>query len=113
MRNALIFLFLSFILVGAMALAADESSTSAITVKASAKSSGVVTLLITKDAKSFQLSCNETMPSCVDLKKGNYRMLELPKNHGMYDCQDVRVFAESATSTDDDSKLGEYCLAAQ
>jgi len=112
MRNAIIF-FLALILVGAVAFATDDASTSAITVKGSQKNSGVITIQITKDSKAFELNCNQTMPSCTDLKKGNYRMLELPKNHGMYDCQDVRVFAESAASTDDDAKLGEYCLEAQ
>ena len=112
MRNAIIFLS-ALVLVGALAFAADEEATSAITVKGSQKSSGVITIQISKDSKNFELNCNQTMPSCVDLKKGTYRMLELPKNHGMYDCKDVRVFAESAASTDDDAKLGEYCLEAQ
>jgi len=113
MRNARIVLLLvaSVLLLGIIALAADDEATSLITVKSSAKSSGVVTLQIAKDTKTLELTCNLNMPSCVDLKKGNYRMLELPKNHGMYDCRDVRVFAESGTSTEDDDKLGEYCLA--
>ena len=113
MRKAFFFSLAVTIVFLLSAMAADEAATTVISVKGSQKSSGVITLQITKDSKSYELNCNESMPSCVDLKKGTYRMVELPKNHGMYDCQNVRVFAESAVSTDDDAKLGEYCLAAQ
>ncbi len=37
-------------------------------------------------------------------------MVELPKNFGMYECQDVEVYPESAVTEDKDQKLGEYCL---
>lgn len=113
MRTAIIFvLVLSFItLAVGTAIAADDSSTSVITVKNSYKNNGGIAVQITKDSKDFVLSCNESMPSCKDLKKGKYRMEVLPKNHGVYECTDVRVYAESASA--DDAELGEYCLDAQ
>ncbi len=113
MRKAILsLLLLSFIAVG-IAVAGDEASTSVITVKGSAKNTGVVTLEVTKDSKSYELTCNETMPSCAELKKGNYRMLELPKNRGVYECRNVRVYPESAANADDAAQLGEYCLVTQ
>ncbi len=110
MRNIFfLFLLLSVALfVCIPAIAQDETPATPITVKSVEKSSGVITLQITKESKNFELTCNEGMPSCTDLKKGTYKMVELPKNHGVYDCKNVRVFAESAG--EDDEKLGEYCI---
>lgn len=114
MRNVFLLLVLaSIVFFFGIAAAADENSTSLISVKGSDKASGVVTLQIAQGPKVYELTCNESMPSCADLKKGNYRMLVLPKNHGVYDCQDVRVFAESSTDPDNDEKLGEYCLVTK
>jgi hypothetical protein len=115
MRNVFIlFLLVSIVLLLATPLVADdENSTSLIAVKGSQKASGVITLQISQGTKSLELNCNEGMSGCADLKKGNYRMLVLPKNRGMYDCQNVRVFAESSTDPDNDEKLGEYCLAGK
>jgi len=111
--RAILLLLTSVFLLAIVVLAADDSSTSAITVKGSGKDGGVITLQITKDSKPFELTCNVGTSSCVELKKGNYRLLELPKNHGMYECRDVQVFPESGTGTEDEDKLGEYCLAAK
>ncbi|MGZ4814670.1 MAG: hypothetical protein ACXVZV_04645 [Terriglobales bacterium] len=110
-KSFILFLLLAAAVVfGAAAFAADEEATSTITVKSSEKSSGVVTLQITKESKAFELTCNEGMPSCADLKKGSYKMVELPKNHGIYECKDVRIYSDSSTASEDDDKLGEYCL---
>jgi hypothetical protein len=110
MRKAhFVFLLVVFSLViSAASVAADDVPTWVITVKSLEKNSGVITLQIVRDSKAFELTCNEGMPGCTDLKKGNYKMTELPKNHGVYDCNNVRVYAESAG--EDDEKLGEYCL---
>jgi|SRR3954468_18198456 hypothetical protein len=112
MRNiSIIFLLLALsLLFCSVAFAEDDSPASLITVKSSEKNSGVITLQVAKEAKTFELQCNDGMPSCTDLKKGNYKMTELPKNHGIYDCKNVRLYAESATGSEDDEKLGEYCL---
>ena len=110
MRNVLtVSVFLVFLLLpGMTALAQDEPTTSVIIVKNSETNSGVITLQISKESKSYELTCNDGLPGCTVLKKGTYRMLVLPKNRGMYDCQNVRIYAESAA--EDDEKLGEYCL---
>jgi len=112
MRNVLILfaLFAFAQMLGAAAFAGDDTPAALIAVKSSQKGSGVITLTVVKDSKTFELQCNEGMPGCSDLKKGNYKMVELPKNHGIYDCKNVRVYGESATGSDDDEKLGEYCM---
>jgi hypothetical protein len=43
------------------------------------------------------------------VKPGEYQMVRLPKNHGMYDCQNVDLYLQTA-DTETDDKLGEYCL---
>ena len=53
------------------------------------------------------------MSACTVLKKGDYTMVQLPENWGMYDCKDVEVYPQSAGSEPAKStKLGEYCLIA-
>ena len=114
MRNVFILLLLaSLVLLLGIVASADDNPTLPITVKSSDKGSGVITIQISQGAKSAELNCNENMSGCTELKKGNYKMLVLPKNRGMYDCQNVRIFAESSTDPDNDQKLGEYCLVAK
>lgn len=115
MRKLFILSFLSALVLGLgiVAVAADDNPASLVTVKSSDKNSGVVTLQIAKESKNLELTCNEGVSSCADLKKGNYKMVELPKNHGMYDCQNVDLYPESASGSEDDQKLGEYCLVTK
>lgn len=103
----------------AVPLFAQENSN--IAVKSVETSNGVliVTALKTPMAageqltepgkKTVELQCNKETSSCIALKPGNYLMVKLPPNRGMYDCVDVQVFA----SNDDPAKgkkIGEYCL---
>jgi len=114
MRKALILLSLaSIVLLLGNAVAADEDSTSVITVKNTQKTNGVITLQISQGSKAYELTCNEGMPSCADLKKGSYKMVELPKNHGIYECKNVRIYSDSSSASEDDEKLGEYCLVTK
>jgi hypothetical protein len=61
------------------------------------------------NGKAVELQCNQSSPSCASLKGGKYVAVLLPKNHGMYDCNNVDVYSETA-NPDNDEKLGEYCL---
>jgi hypothetical protein len=36
-------------------------------------------------------------------------MVTLPKNHGLYECQNVDLF-QGASDPDSGTKVGEYCL---
>jgi hypothetical protein len=94
-------------------VSAQEKSN--ITVRGSELNNGVVIMDVLKASKTYQLQCNQGAPGCTTLKNGNYQMLELPKNFGMYECRDVEVYPESAiapqpTAPDKSQKLGEYCL---
>jgi hypothetical protein len=37
-------------------------------------------------------------------------MVELPKNHGLYDCQNVDVYPDKAQETTTAQRIGEYCI---
>jgi len=114
-KTAILFLPLAlFIWLGAVPISAQEKSY--ITVKGSELNNGVVILDVVKTSKAYQLRCNQGAAGCTNLKNGNYLMVELPKNFGMYECRDVEVYPQSAatpdaTPPDKDKKLGEYCLA--
>jgi hypothetical protein len=80
-----------------------------VTVKSSQVTSGVVLVTVSENGKSFDLQCNEGHAFCKAVKPGEYQMVRLPKNHGMYDCQNVDLYLQTA-DTENDEKLGEYCL---
>jgi hypothetical protein len=94
------------LLLAAFAIAQEKS---VLTVKDSTVATGVVLVEGQSAGKSIELQCNQGSAECVPLKKGNYVMMMLPKNHGMYDCQNVDIYPESADPENTD-KLGEYCL---
>jgi hypothetical protein len=99
-----------FLLVSAIMVLAQEQSN--ITVKESSTSSGVVIVSGDMEGKSFELQCNVSSPSCQALKPGKYQMVQLPKNHGMYDCQNADVF-EIGKDPSTDQRLAEYCLTVK
>jgi len=109
-----LFLLLTlFQVFGTVQVSAQERSY--ITVRGSELNNGVLILDVLKASKAFQLQCNQGWTGCTNLKNGNYLMVELPKNFGMYECRDVEVYAQSTAAPDSappdrDKKLGEYCL---
>lgn len=96
-----------FVLLAAVILVAQEKST--IVVKDTGIYSGVVVVTASTAGKNIELQCNQTSSSCMPLKSGNYVMVVLPKNHGMYDCQNADIYAGDADPANT-QKLGEYCL---
>ena len=109
MKKAIILL----VLLVAVQLVAQDKST--ITVKKSDITNGVVIVTITLGASqgqakaSVQLNCNKDAEACKAPEAGTYLMIRLPKNWGMYDCQNVDLYpsgADPATA----EKIGEYCL---
>jgi hypothetical protein len=96
-----------FILLAAVMLWAETKT--AVTVKSSQVTSGVVLVTVSENGKSFDLQCNDGHPFCQAVKPGEYQMVRLPKNRGMYDCQNVDLYLQTA-DTETDDKLGEYCL---
>jgi hypothetical protein len=103
MKRGLILL----LLLAAAALLAQEKSQ--ITVKETTVSTGVVIVTANAAGKPVELQCNQSMSACTVLKPGDYWMVRLPKNHGMYDCANVDLFPKSA-DPETSEKIGEYCL---
>jgi hypothetical protein len=104
MKKALILLA---VLVAVVVLAQQQSSP--IVVKEATIATGVVIVTADFGGKSVELQCTQSMPACVSLKNGKYTMVQLPKNHGMYDCQNVDVFQDGADLATA-QRIGEYCL---
>ena len=80
-----------------------------VTVKSTEKNNGVVFVTIKDGGKTVDLNCNEGFPQCNTPKTGEYWMVKLPKNRGVYECQTVDLFPSDA-EPGDDNKVGEYCL---
>lgn len=93
-------------LVSVVLWAQDKSP---VTVKRSQVTSGVVLITISEHGKTLDLQCNDGHAYCMPVKPGEYQMVRLAKNRGMYDCQNVDLYAATA-DTQQDEKLGEYCL---
>ncbi|MGA2687039.1 MAG: hypothetical protein ABSE85_03110 [Candidatus Korobacteraceae bacterium] len=109
MKKAVILLVL---LIAVQLIAQDRST---ISVKKSEITNGVVIVTVAQGATqgqakaSVQLNCNKDAEACKAPEAGTYLMIRLPKNWGMYDCQNVDLYpsgADPATA----EKIGEYCL---
>ena len=94
-------------LAAAQALAQDKTP---VKVKSSEVVTGVVIVHVQKGAKSLDLQCNQGATTCKSLPSGNYLMLELPENNGMYDCKNVEMYRGDQAKPDEAEKLGDYCL---
>jgi hypothetical protein len=80
-----------------------------VTVKKTDNVSGIILVTGTENGKQIEFQCTEQQAFCTAVKAGEYQLVRLPKNHGMYDCQNVDLFSSTA-DVDNDQKLGEYCL---
>lgn len=104
MKKALILLI---ILVAVVVLAQEK--TSSMVVKEATVATGVIIVTADLGGKSVELQCTQGMSACVSLKNGKYVVVQLPKNRGMYDCQNVEVYAEGA-NPETAQRIGAYCL---
>ena len=104
---------IALLFLAATVAAAQDKST--VTVKSSETASGVVIVNVLQPATadqakaSFELHCNKGAAFCTTPEVGNYVMVRLPKNWGMYDCANVDLYAEGANPATD-QKIGEYCI---
>jgi len=80
-----------------------------VKVKGSVVVTGVVIVHVVKNGKPLDLQCNEGVSSCTVLPSGDYLMLELPENHGMYDCKNVEMYRADQDKPEDEA-IGAYCL---
>jgi hypothetical protein len=98
----------AFVLLAAQQAFAQERTP--VKVKSSELVTGVVIVHVQKGAKSLDLQCNEGEGTCKALQSGNYLMVELPKNYGMYDCKNVEIYRGDQDKPEAAEKIGEYCL---
>ena len=102
-------IFLLAIVLCGMSLVAQETSRT-ITVKNSETNTGVLIIKAQDSKGPLQLQCNQGMPDCTALKGGTYEMVQLPKNHGLYDCANVEIYAQAKEISVPGKLIGEYCL---
>jgi hypothetical protein len=101
---------LLIILCALLAMSAQEQFESQkITVKGKEVNNGVVILTVQNGRNSFDLQCNKDLAGCAVLEPGEYMMVRLPKNRGLYDCANAEVYRQSSNPEAED-KLGQYCL---
>ncbi len=87
----------------------DEPKREMIIVKSAENSPGVIILIGRGEKTAIELQCTKTVVGCANLKPGEYLMLRLPKNRGVYDCMNVRVYEKDA-DPDNAEHLGAYCV---
>ena len=99
--------------IGAVVLLEQPSGAQqrlSVKVKNSEIVTGVVIVHVQKGAQTLDLQCNEGANSCAALPTGNYLMVQLSKNYGMYDCQNIEIFRGDLEKPDAAQKAGSYCL---
>jgi hypothetical protein len=80
-----------------------------VKVKDSVVVTGVVIVHVLKAGKPLELQCNEGATGCKVLTSGDYLMLQLPENHGLYDCKNVEMYRPDQDKPEDEA-IGSYCL---
>jgi hypothetical protein len=97
------------VLILGAAISAAAQQTSVITVKDSTMSGDVVVVTIKSAGEARDLQCSKSILFCKAPPPGQYVMVRLPKNRGIYDCANVDLFRES-DDPEQGNKVGEYCL---
>jgi hypothetical protein len=98
-----------FALLAAQMPSGDRSQ---ITVKHTYVNNGVVIVTALEGKTSLELQCNNGVPSCNVLAVGDYTMVRLPKNRGLYDCANVEIYPKSG-DPEAATKVGAFCLIDQ
>ena len=96
------------ILLAVVSLVAQQTPRP-VMVKSSETSSGVLIVKVEDGRHTLELQCNKGMPDCTTLRPGPYQMVDLPKNHGLYDCMNVEMYGEQDTEAKG-RLMGAYCL---
>jgi hypothetical protein len=106
LRVAAVALFL-FSAVSTRAQAKQEL----ITVKSAEINNGVVVITARGEKAPIELQCNKDVMGCAVLSPGDYVMVRLSKNHGYYECANVRVYAKGQSPDTTGQELGDYCIS--
>jgi hypothetical protein len=89
--------------------AQDETPNEKITIKSKEVNNGVVILGVQGVKNSFELQCNKGATGCTLLDPGEYVMVRLGRNRGLYDCENAEVYKKSAEAQPAD-RIGQYCM---
>jgi hypothetical protein len=100
-------LFVLMLLTAMQLLAVDKAL---VTVKSSSVNNGEVIVTIHAEGKPLELQCTQSAPFCKTIQAGSYWMVRLPPNHGLYDCDNVDLFAQ-ADDPETAQKVGEFCIS--
>ena len=100
---------LLIVMFAAVPVLAQDKDTSRVTIKSTQVSNGVVIVSAREGSKSLELQCNQNQAFCKAPDPGEYSMVRLPKNWGIYDCANVDLFPLGANPSTA-QKVGEYCL---
>lgn len=103
----LAFAFIVILMIAAQTFAQEKTP---VKVKSSETVTGVVIVHVEKNGKSIELQCNEGAGRCKALASGDYTMIELPENYGMYDCKNVEVYRGDKDGQQASEMVGAYCL---
>lgn len=110
MKKVVVSLALGAVMVGGTTfLAQEQNDLQKINVKSREINNGVVILAVQDGKSSFELQCNKGASGCSVLDPGEYMMLRLPKNQGMYDCANAEIYRKGANAQSGE-RLGQYCL---
>lgn len=113
-KGTVVFLLLAlFVVFCAVKVASQEEDLTSITIKSHAANKQMVILDVVQGAKVLEFTCNVGFPNCNDLEPGKYKMVELPKNHGMYECRNVEVYPDAIEERNHEKLLGAYCLVSE
>lgn len=115
MRKVIVLVFLLALLRGFGVTQTSAQEKSYITVRGSEQNEDVLIPDVLKGSKAYPLTYSQGAPGCPNLRNGDYLMLELPKNFGMYECRNLEASPEFVAASDTvapekDEKLGEYRL---
>jgi hypothetical protein len=101
-------LIVAFVILATQPAFAQERTP--VKVKSSEVVTGVVIVHVQKNGKPLELQCNEGATTCKALPSGNYLMVQLPENYGMYDCKNVEMYRGDQDKPDAAELIGNYCL---
>ena len=82
-----------------------------ITVKSAEVNNSVVLITARSEKAPIELQCTKDFVGCTVLKPGAYVMVHLPKNHGLYECSNVTIYAKAQDPKTVGEELGSYCIA--
>jgi hypothetical protein len=97
------------LLFGTVSARAQEKEL--ITVKRTEVNNGVVLITAHSEKAPIALQCNKDFLGCSVLKPGEYVMVHLAKNHGLYECSNVTIYAKGQNPDSEGEELGTYCIA--